>query len=104
MSSVLALHHDGFCVYKGVCWGPGGVQGDVLANTTSIGMHPEVSATPVAASALQHFKLVFDAVYTPMQTQLLKVSKGRALYLAILFMYCMHQVSSSTLSAACSGA
>ena len=46
----------------------------MLANTTSIGMHPDVAASPVAASALQQYELVFDAVYTPMATQLLKVS------------------------------
>ena len=46
----------------------------MLANTTSIGMHPDVSTSPVSATALQPFKLVFDAVYTPMETQLLKVS------------------------------
>ena len=56
------------------CASAGQVQGAVLANTTSNGMHPDETATPVPAAALQHFELVFDAVYTPMQTQLLKVS------------------------------
>ncbi|KAL3148664.1 hypothetical protein ABBQ38_014082 [Trebouxia sp. C0009 RCD-2024] len=50
----------------------GEVKGDVLANTTSIGMHPHVDASPVSASAVGAFELVFDAVYTPMDTQLLK--------------------------------
>ena len=52
----------------------GQVKGDVLANTTSIGMHPQQDVSPVAASALKEFELVFDAVYTPMDTQLLQVS------------------------------
>ena len=51
----------------------GQVKGDVLANTTSIGMHPQQDVSPVAASALKDFELVFDAVYTPMDTQLLQV-------------------------------
>ena len=51
----------------------GEVRGDVLANTTSIGMHPHVDASPVSASVLGSFEVVFDAVYTPMDTQLLKV-------------------------------
>lgn len=51
----------------------GEVKGDVLANTSSIGMHPHVDASPVSASAVGAFELVFDAVYTPMDTQLLKV-------------------------------
>lgn len=50
----------------------GQVKGDVLANTTSIGMHPQQDVSPVAASALKDFELVFDAVYTPMDTQLLQ--------------------------------
>ena len=50
----------------------GAVQGHVLVNTTSVGMHPDVTATPVPDKAvLQGFALVFDAIYTPMNTQLL---------------------------------
>ena len=49
------------------------MKGDVLANTTSIGMHPLEGASPVSASAVGSFELVFDAVYTPMDTQLLQV-------------------------------
>lgn len=51
----------------------GEVKGDVLANTTSIGMHPHTDASPASASAVASFELVFDAVYTPMDTMLLKV-------------------------------
>ena len=49
------------------------LQGDVLANTTSVGMAPATSATPVPAAALAGYSLVFDAVYTPLETRLLKV-------------------------------
>ena len=52
----------------------GEVKGDVLANTTSIGMHPQEDASPVSSAALASFDLVFDAVYTPMDTKLLQVS------------------------------
>ena len=52
----------------------GEVKGDVLANTTSIGMHPQEDASPVSSTALASFDLVFDAVYTPMDTRLLQVS------------------------------
>ena len=45
---------------------------DVLANTTAIGMLPEPDATPVPAAALKSFRLVFDAVYTPLETRLLR--------------------------------
>lgn len=44
----------------------------ILANTTSIGMQPNVDETPVAKEALQYYSLVFDAVYTPKITRLLR--------------------------------
>ncbi|KAI7844252.1 hypothetical protein COHA_002050 [Chlorella ohadii] len=50
----------------------GAVRGDVLANTTSVGMHLQEDETPVPAAALPGFQLVFDAVYTPLHTRLLK--------------------------------
>jgi 3-dehydroquinate dehydratase/shikimate dehydrogenase len=52
----------------------GKVAGDVLMNSTSIGMHPAEEETPVSAEALSGYAVVFDAVYTPLQTLLLKVS------------------------------
>lgn len=51
----------------------GKVTGHVLLNSTSIGMHPAEEETPVSAEALTSYKLVFDAVYTPLQTRLLRV-------------------------------
>lgn len=50
----------------------GAVGGDVLANTTSVGMHPDEEATPVPAAVLSSYDLVFDAVYTPLHTRLLR--------------------------------
>jgi 3-dehydroquinate dehydratase/shikimate dehydrogenase len=44
---------------------------DVLANTTSVGMAPHADASPVPARALGGFRVVFDAVYTPLRTRLL---------------------------------
>lgn len=47
----------------------------VLANTTSVGMQPNEHETPVSGSALSVFALVFDAVYAPLETTLLKDAK-----------------------------
>lgn len=44
----------------------------ILANTTSIGMQPKVEETPISKHALRYYSLVFDAVYTPVMTRLLK--------------------------------
>ncbi|KAF3534643.1 hypothetical protein DY000_02043786 [Brassica cretica] len=46
--------------------------GMVLANTTSMGMQPNVDETPISKHALKHYALVFDAVYTPRVTRLLR--------------------------------
>lgn len=51
----------------------GKISGDILANTTSLGMQPNVDSTPVPDKAiLGNFSLVFDAVYVPLQTRLLR--------------------------------
>ena len=54
----------------------GSVRGDVLANTTPVGMasasDPRPESSPVPASALPGYRLVFDAVYTPVDTRLLR--------------------------------
>ncbi|XP_024021447.1 bifunctional 3-dehydroquinate dehydratase/shikimate dehydrogenase, chloroplastic [Morus notabilis] len=46
--------------------------GMILANTTSIGMQPKINETPISKNALRHYCLVFDAVYTPKITRLLR--------------------------------
>ncbi|KAK9808396.1 hypothetical protein WJX73_000083 [Symbiochloris irregularis] len=51
----------------------GKLQGDVLVQTTSVGMHPNVDDTPVPdKEVLRGFELVFDAIYTPLYTRLLQ--------------------------------
>ncbi|KAJ6694239.1 hypothetical protein OIU85_004972 [Salix viminalis] len=46
--------------------------GAILANATPIGMHPSADRIPVAEATLGSYQLVFDAVYTPRKTRLLK--------------------------------
>ncbi|KAJ6380135.1 hypothetical protein OIU76_016733 [Salix suchowensis] len=46
--------------------------GAILANATPIGMHPSTDRIPVAEATLGSYQLVFDAVYTPRKTRLLK--------------------------------
>ncbi|KAK9906781.1 hypothetical protein WJX75_007923 [Coccomyxa subellipsoidea] len=55
----------------------GRVAGDVLMNSTSIGMHPREDESPVSAEALSGYGVVFDAVYTPLETQLLRDAKDQ---------------------------
>ncbi|KAJ6996139.1 bifunctional 3-dehydroquinate dehydratase/shikimate dehydrogenase [Populus alba x Populus x berolinensis] len=46
--------------------------GAILANATPIGMHPSTDRIPAAEETLGNYQLVFDAVYTPRKTRLLK--------------------------------
>jgi len=57
----------------------GNVVGDVLVNTSSVGMLPREDESPVPAQVASSFGVVFDAVYTPLRTKLLTdAEKGGA--------------------------
>ena len=45
---------------------------DVLVNTTSVGMHPNVDETPAPSEVLKPDMVVLDAVYNPLETRLLR--------------------------------
>ncbi|MCP4248533.1 MAG: shikimate dehydrogenase [bacterium] len=47
-------------------------EADLLINCTSLGMWPEVDETPVSAERLAEPLVVFDTVYNPVQTRLLR--------------------------------
>ncbi|MBI4716454.1 MAG: type I 3-dehydroquinate dehydratase [Planctomycetes bacterium] len=50
--------------------------GQVLINSTSVGMWPRVEASPLPDHALAGCRLVFDLVYAPLQTRLLRDAAG----------------------------
>ncbi|MDX9745256.1 MAG: shikimate dehydrogenase [Syntrophales bacterium] len=52
------------------------IEGDVLINTTPVGMMPRVDALPVAKNIIHRFKYVVDAVYNPTNTRMLRVGKA----------------------------
>jgi 3-dehydroquinate dehydratase/shikimate dehydrogenase len=45
---------------------------DILLNCTPIGMHPRTDASPAPRQMLREGMVVYDAVYNPLQTRLLK--------------------------------
>ncbi|KAK4751251.1 hypothetical protein SAY87_004733 [Trapa incisa] len=49
--------------------------GMVLANTTSVGMKPKIDLTPIPKQVLKHYCMVFDAIYTPKDTRLLREAR-----------------------------
>ncbi|HDR14862.1 MAG TPA: shikimate dehydrogenase, partial [Desulfobacteraceae bacterium] len=50
------------------------VKADLVINTTPVGMHPEISAIPVTARALEHASSVMDIIYRPRRTALLDLA------------------------------
>ena len=51
------------------------MEAKILINGTSIGMHPNVDETPVPKEYLHKDMIVFDTVYNPLETRLLKEAK-----------------------------
>ncbi|MCH7883827.1 MAG: hypothetical protein IIC01_01130, partial [Planctomycetes bacterium] len=49
-----------------------GRKGKVLINCTSVGLWPRVNESPMPQDSLDGCRLVFDLVYHPLQTQLLR--------------------------------
>ena len=50
---------------------------DIVVNTTSIGMTPDTKSSPLEASAIEPHHTVFDIVYNPLETRLLREARGR---------------------------
>jgi len=48
---------------------------DILINATSVGMEPNVNQTLVAKELLQKDMIVFDIIYNPLETKLLKEAR-----------------------------
>ncbi|MGC3970334.1 MAG: shikimate dehydrogenase [Pirellulales bacterium] len=50
---------------------------DVLVNCTPLGMYPKIDDTPLDAAALRPGSVVFDTVYNPQETRLLREAAAR---------------------------
>ncbi len=49
---------------------------DIIFNATPIGMHPHEDETPIPIELIRKNQIVFDAVYTPPETKLLRNAKS----------------------------
>ncbi len=57
-----------------------GVAADILVNCTPVGMHPNVDATPYDKHHLKPSMVVFDTVYNPENTLLIKDARSAELH------------------------
>jgi len=53
------------------------VKGDILIQTTPVGMFPHIDACPVPEKILNPGMVVMDIIYTPLETVLLKKARAR---------------------------
>ena len=49
---------------------------DILLNATPVGMHPKTDASPVPPEALRNGLVVYDAVYNPLETRLVREARA----------------------------
>ncbi len=52
-----------------------GARFDLLLNATSVGMYPKTGSSPVSGEVVSRCGAVFDAVYNPAQTELLRLAE-----------------------------
>ena len=50
--------------------------GELVMNTTSVGMWPDIDHSPLPIDSLTNCRLVFDLVYNPLETRLLREAAG----------------------------
>ena len=49
---------------------------DIVVNATSVGMSPNIDETPIPAKLLKPGLIVFDIVYNPIKTRLLREAEA----------------------------
>lgn len=52
-------------------------EGDIVINTTSVGMHPHTDVSPIPAHCLSANMVVMDIVYNPLETALLNIARSK---------------------------
>lgn len=56
---------------------PGELQPDyqIIINSTPVGMYPKINQCPVNVELVQNVELVYDVIYTPLETEMVKLGK-----------------------------
>ncbi|SFD15518.1 shikimate dehydrogenase [Clostridium uliginosum] len=52
------------------------IKGDILINTTPLGMYPHFDGTPVGEDVIVNFDALIDIIYNPKETRFLKIGKS----------------------------
>lgn len=64
------------------------IEGNVLINTTPVGMYPNIDTSPVDENVIGNFNTLIDIVYNPKETKFLKIGKelGKKSYGGLLML------------------
>ena len=52
-----------------------GIKGDILINSTPVGMYPNISESPVSKDIISNFNSIVDLIYNPAETKFLSYGK-----------------------------
>lgn len=58
------------------------LEGDVIVNTTPVGMYPNIGDSPVGEEIIKRFTAAVDIVYNPLKTEFLKLAEKNKLQCA----------------------
>lgn len=53
--------------------------GDLIINTTPVGMYPKTEVSPLKRNVIKEFKFAVDLIYNPFETEFLKLAKAEGL-------------------------
>lgn len=69
--------------------------GDILINTTPVGMFPNTGVSPVDASVIRRFRIASDIVYNPLITEFLRIAQEEGLQIVTGLMMLVDQAIGS---------
>lgn len=52
------------------------IKGDILINSTPLGMYPHIDETPTHEDIISNFNVLIDIIYNPKETEFLKIGKA----------------------------
>ena len=52
------------------------ISGDILINSTPVGMYPNTDMSPVSEDVIKEFNVLVDLIYNPMETRFLSIGKS----------------------------
>ena len=58
---------------------PENLRGDIIINTTPVGMYPNINDNLVSEGILKNFKIAIDLIYNPIETKFLKIARENGL-------------------------